>query len=119
MVSFDPWHLTQGSISVLICCWSLSAVVIGLSVLGGSVERENRWRKRSNPIAVAVVQGRILTITGVQITAVCFQSVCQVAKDPADLLGLVIIGDTKGVIVNQQCDVDAMVHVVRTRWGEG
>ena len=35
MVSFDPWHWTQGSDSTLICCWSFSAVVIGLSVLGG------------------------------------------------------------------------------------
>lgn len=63
-----------------------------------------------DPVAVDVVQAKTNPTGGIDVAGPGFDPICRVAKDTSDLSRLIIIGNTKGIIVDTDGDVDGVVH---------
>jgi hypothetical protein len=77
---------------------------------GGSGKGKNFGRDNSNPVPVDVIQAQLDAAVWVDVGGLGFDAVCCMTQDATELLGLIIIGDTKRIIVDADGDVDDVIH---------
>lgn len=81
-----------------------------------SGERQHVRGDNANPIAIDVVQAEACPTEGIDVVRIRFDPVGSVTEDASNLGRLVIIGDTKGIIVDAERDVNDVIHaVIRAR----
>lgn len=61
-------------------------------------------------VAVDVVQAETDATIGIDVTGVGFDPVCSMPQDAPELCGLIIVGNTKGIVVDADGDVDDVIH---------